>query len=401
MNFNFHLLVIYFLSYFSILTSTFFLISLLEEKRINKKIKKYPKISVLIPAHNEEENIIQTLDSIGKIDYPKKLEVIVVDDGSTDNTYKVVKKYGKKVKIYRKKQGGKASAINFGISKCKGEYIFILDADCVVEKDALKKMVKYLNEKVIAVIPSIKVLNKKNFWEKMQEIEYAIGNFSRKIIWTTSSMYMVPGAPLIKADFLKKNKFDEGNLTEDLEMGFKILSKRYEIAHATEAIVYTRVPNSFKKLMSQRIRWSYGMLYNSKKYGYLFGLKHGDLSVFVLPIVLAGIAISCFLLIYTLSSAIYSFAKSLYYSSLIGYEVTPAMIDFQLSNLSNTFLSEITYFSLILFILGLTFYFISQKNLKEKFSLHYFFYILIYGWFLIIFNSIATLYFILGKKPKW
>ena len=94
--------IFYFLIYFSLFVSVFFLLSLFEKRKIKSKIKRFPKVSILIPAHNEEKNIGRTIKSLLNLNYPKnKIEIIVVDDGSTDNTYKIAKKF-RKVKVYKK-----------------------------------------------------------------------------------------------------------------------------------------------------------------------------------------------------------------------------------------------------------------------------------------------------------
>ena len=267
----------------------------------------------------------------------------------------------------------------------------------MVERNCLKKMLKYFEEeKIAAVVPSLKVFNKNNLIEKMQQVEYVIGNFVRRVLWFISAMHVAPGAPIYRAKFLKKNRFDEKNLTEDLEMGLRIISKGYEIAHATEAFVYTVVPRTFKGLMRQRIRWIYGTLHNFKKYGFMFGLKYGDLSIFVMPTILLSIAISCFLIIYTIAGSLYNFLKYFYLSSLVGFEVVSP----QISTFILMFDVEF-YFTLLLLIIGIATYWLSVRMQKEKLKWYYFFYTLIYGWMLAFFSLIAVFYFILKKRPKW
>ena len=399
---EFELLLTYSITYVSLLVTIFSLLTLLEGKKIKKvKWKKLPKVSVLIPAHNEENTIKETLDSLQKLKYPKnKLEIIVVDDGSTDNTYRIVKEYGKKVKVFRKKRGGKASALNFGIKKCKGDFVLALDADSIVERNYLLKVLKYFDENVMAVVPNIKVQTRKNFWEKLQSIEYTLNNFLKRILWFASSMHVVPGAPVFRAKFLRKNKFDEGNLTEDLEMGLRIKSKGYEIAYAYDAYAYTKVPSNFRGLFRQRLRWYFGLLHNFKKYGFMFGLKYGDLSFFVLPTILITVALSCLFLIYTITKLALDVWDIFYFSKYLGITFQVAR-RFQPSIVVDTLLNEHFYFSLVLLALGLLFYRLATKRTKEKPSLAYFPYILAYGWLLFAFNLIAAILFLIGKKPKW
>jgi cellulose synthase/poly-beta-1,6-N-acetylglucosamine synthase-like glycosyltransferase len=367
-----------------------------------KKLKKYPKISVIIPAHNEEENIGMVLDSLLEVNYPRnKLEIIVVDDGSTDNTYKIAKSFDR-VRVFKKERGGKAKAINFGIQKTSGDLILILDADCTLPKNSLEFMARYLNNKrTVAVVPSLEVLEPKNWLERMQKIEYVLSNFFRKILWSMSAMYIVPGATLYKGDFLKLNKFDEENPTEDLEMGLRIKYQGYEIAHATRVHVLTKVPKTIHGLLRQRVRWTWGMLYNFKKYGFLFGFKHGDLGTFVLPMLLVGVFVSFFFLIFVISLTLRDFFHWVWLSSQVGFDLNYIIATFDIAKFLEGLLDPITFLSLTLLIFGIIFYSLSTRELKEKTSLIYLIYVSVYGWLLLFFNFFATILFLIGKKPEW
>jgi cellulose synthase/poly-beta-1,6-N-acetylglucosamine synthase-like glycosyltransferase len=110
------------------------------------------------------------------MNYPKNLlEIIVVDDGSSDRTYEIAKKH--KVKVYRIKHCGKACALNFGLRKCRGEYVLIIDADTIVDKDFIIEALKRMNKKVVAVSASMDVLNEKNIITLLQKIEYIFASF--------------------------------------------------------------------------------------------------------------------------------------------------------------------------------------------------------------------------------
>jgi cellulose synthase/poly-beta-1,6-N-acetylglucosamine synthase-like glycosyltransferase len=367
-----------------------------------KKLKKYPKISVIIPAHNEEENIGMVLDSLLKVNYPRnKLEIIVVDDGSMDNTYKVAKSFDR-VKVFKKERGGKSKAVNFGVKKASGDLIMVLDADCVLSKNSLELMVRYFsNKQTMAVVPSLKVLKAKNWLERMQQIEYVLSSFFRKILWSMSAMYVVPGATLYRANFLRLNKFDEGNPTEDLEMGLRIKYQGYEIAHATKAHVFTKVPETIYGLLKQRIRWTWGMLYNFKKYGFLFGFKYGDLGTFVLPMLLVGIFVSFFFLVFVISLTLRDFFHWVWLSSQVGFDLNYIIATFDVAKFFESLLDPVTFLSLTLLVFGITFYSFSIRELEEKHSPIYLIYVLVYGWLLLFFNFFATILFVVGKKPKW
>lgn len=138
-----------------------------------------------------------TLDRLINLDYPKdKLNIIVVDDGSIDNTYNIAKEYEKYhiVKVYRKENSGKSSAINFGIKNSNSEYIVVLDADSIPGKDSLKKMIKYFYfYDVDIVIPSVQVNKTDNIIQKYQYIDYVVYNFSRISLDSMESLFIAPG----------------------------------------------------------------------------------------------------------------------------------------------------------------------------------------------------------------
>ena len=158
--------------------------SKLYEKRTSSKL---PTISVLIPAHNEEENIYKSLESVFEVDYPAdKLDIIVINNGSTDDTSNVVKKFinshkkGKKfrIKLIDTPIQGKANAMNIGLENAKGEIVGILDADTSVAKDCLNEMVGFFDdEHVGATTTLIKVKNPDSNLGYLQKIEYVFSGF--------------------------------------------------------------------------------------------------------------------------------------------------------------------------------------------------------------------------------
>lgn len=387
-------------TYFGLFTGIFYLITFLEHrdelKPKTSKLKHIPSISILIPAYNEADVIAHTLKSLLEVDYPKK-EIIVVDDGSTDKTYEIAKQF-KGVKVFRKENGGKASALNFGVKRCTGELIMTLDADSFPEKDALKKMVPYFSDPtVMAVNPYLKVWNPQNLLEKIQSLEYPISTFVKKLLEFLYALCMVPGAPLIRAEFLREHKYDEGNLTEDFEMGLQIKANGYQIAQALDAVVYTKVPNTLKKLMKQRVRWDCGLMYNLKKYKFMFG-GYGNLGFFLLPAMGISIGLTGFLFVYYLFMTIWNWLHTLHLFSLIGYELR-----FNLPSIRvmEYLMNEKTYLIGVSFGLGLTIYLLAKGYTKEEFKIEYLVYTLIYVWLLALFRVIAIARYCLGRMPRW
>lgn len=390
--------------FFGIYTSIWFLLLFLqkmEESHEHHAPKKFPKISVIIPAHNEENVIAKTLDSILKINYPKdKLKVIVVDDGSTDRTYEIARKFAKKgVSVYRKVKGGKASAINYGLSRARSSLILTMDADCFLEKNALVRMVSEMREeRTMAVIPSIEVLRPMGILQNVQQVEYSFMNFFRKLTASIYSLAYAPAAVLFRSQFFRKyGKLDKTSLTEDFEIGLRINLYNFNIAHAFDAKVFTIVPNTIHKLMRQRLRWAYGSFSELRKYRKLLSFNYGDLGAFVLPQIpiWTGILVSMLFLFFI--NTLYETFRLLTLFRLIGYEVGA----FQFPNFY--FLLDIRSFIFIFsFLLSILTYLLVRNTTHGKPRFIYFLvFILFYSWLLAFFQLLALLHFLFGKRPGW
>ena len=156
------------------------------------------KVSIIVPAYNEEINAIKTIENLLQQDY-EDLEIVFVNDGSTDNTFeKVANAFlnNSKVKVFTKPNGGKASALNFGISNSDGDYLVCIDADTQLMPDAVSQMMKYFREPGVgAVAGNVKVGNDRSVLTKWQSIEYTTAqNFDRRAFDLINCITVVPGA---------------------------------------------------------------------------------------------------------------------------------------------------------------------------------------------------------------
>ena len=169
----FFLILLAFISFIALV----FLASIIVKRKFEPQ---QPSLSVIIPAYNEERTIDKCIDSVLENNYPKeKMEVIVVDDGSTDKTKELAKR--KKVKLLTQDHRGKSDALNLGIKNSRNEFIICLDADSFMEKDCIKELVKpFSNKKTGATSASIMVKNRKSVLGAFQNIEYAYHNLIRK-----------------------------------------------------------------------------------------------------------------------------------------------------------------------------------------------------------------------------
>ncbi|MFH0860955.1 MAG: glycosyltransferase [Candidatus Altiarchaeota archaeon] len=283
--------IIWAIYFFSLYVAVFWILVLVE-RMVNvseeKNVGYSPYVSVIVPAYNEEKGIAKCIDSLLKLDYPnEKLEIIVVNDGSKDDTKSICESYGDKIRFIHleKNSGNKAVPLNIGLKKARGGIVACLDADSIVESDTLKKMLPYFNEdRVAAVTPALKVYRPKTLIQKMQWFEYLFAIFLRKAMSLIDCIYVTPGPfSLFKKDIvIKLGGFDEKNITEDMEIALRLQANGYIIRNAIDAYVHTITPVNLKELTTQRRRWYQGLIYNSMLYRKLiFNRDYGDFGIFM------------------------------------------------------------------------------------------------------------------------
>lgn len=286
-------IIVYALLFIGLYFQIFLLVTYLEKKPENEEEKnpEHGDVAIIIPCWNEEKTLKCTVESIAALQYPKeKLKIIVVDDGSTDNTFLVANALKEKfpfIEVYRQKNGGKHTAVNLGISKTSSEFVACLDADSFVHHLSLSRMMSLFRDKtVMAVTPAMRVHEPKNFLQFMQRVEYNFGVLSKYIFGRLGAIYVTPGPFSVfrRKVFDDLGGFKQAHNTEDMEIAFRMQANNYKIANCPTAFVYTVTPNTLKKLYRQRVRWITGFLKNSLDYSYLFfKKKYGNLGVLTLP----------------------------------------------------------------------------------------------------------------------
>ncbi len=258
-------------------------------------------VSVLIPAYNEEVTAVKTVKSLLELDYPF-YELIFIDDGSKDDTFKMVSetyKNDSRVKILTKPNGGKASALNYGIAKAAHDFIVCIDADTQLNKDAIKNlMLGFESEDIGAIAGTVKVGNENNFLTKWQSIEYITSqNMDRRAFEVLNSITVIPGAiGAFRKEVVKKaGGFTSDTLAEDCDLTMRILKLGYVVKNCSTAIAYTEAPETLEMFLKQRFRWSYGVIQSfwknkdalfNKKYGYfgMMGMPNILLFQIILPL---------------------------------------------------------------------------------------------------------------------
>jgi cellulose synthase/poly-beta-1,6-N-acetylglucosamine synthase-like glycosyltransferase len=379
MDITFGKVFIYLATFISLYVTTLWLIVFWKNKNdiYKSKIKKnYPFVSVIVPCFNEEKTIVKTVYSLVNLDYPKdKLEIIIIDDGSTDKTYQKAEKLlkHKQVKLFSKKNGGKWTALNYGVKKAdaKAEFIGCLDADSFVTPKALKIIMAYFTDKkIMAVTPSLKVYQPKNIIQSVQKIEYIFNIILRKILAWLNSITVTPGPFSIyrKKVFEELGLFVHGHNTEDMEMAFRLQSKNYRITNAPDASVYTITPASFKKLQRQRERWYKGFIKNAWDYRYIFTNKnYKDLGLFVLPIVPLTLLIYIIMIFYALFLFIQNTINKFVLWQAVNFDLSQITFNFNWFFINTSTVILVGFFVLIfvisLFLLGKK---ISNENLEIK-----------------------------------
>ncbi len=278
--------------FFGIYFFTFFILILIPNRKklfLYASPKKIYSLTFLVPAYNEQNTIEETINAVFKSNYPIK-EVIVLDNNSTDKTSEIVKKLTKKyekLKYFLAKKQGKANALNLGIRKAAGELIAITDADSYPAPDAVEKMIGFFNDKKIGAVTSCVFLrNNKTFFEKIQEIEYIVLAWTRKLLDFIDSVYVTNGPLSIyrKSILLKIGGFDPKSITEDIEVTWHILSLGYKTRMSLASKVYTTTPNKFRPWWRQRVRWGVGGIETIIKYKKFF-FKKGMFGYFIIPFV--------------------------------------------------------------------------------------------------------------------
>jgi biofilm PGA synthesis N-glycosyltransferase PgaC len=270
-------------------------------------------LTVIVPAYNEEESIEYTLESIIKSEYPNK-QIIVVDDGSTDETYKVASlaklkfaNNNSNISIIRKKNGGKTSAINYALRFAKGEIVTVVDADSRIDRNALKDLASHFQDTdVYAVAGNVKIWNRCNSITKCLALELILNvNVLRPSYSLIGSVLIVPGAlgAFRKKIMIERGTYDKDVLTEDFDLTVKVL-KAGGTTVTSRAQSYSRVPTTMMGFYKQRTRWMRGNLqtmikhknilanssYNFQKYAYTIML----VSMFLYPtmdIIVGGLSV--------------------------------------------------------------------------------------------------------------
>lgn len=250
-----------------------------------------PSVSIIIPAYNEAKVIASTVRSLLNQTYTGEMEIIVVDDGSPDHTHDVVtEEFGTypQVRVFRKSNGGKASALNYGIAHARGEIVVCLDADTQFTPETVARLVAPLSDpKVGAVAGNAKVGNRHNLVTRWQALEYVTSqNLDRRALAVLNAITVVPGAvgAWRKAYVQAVGGFSDDTLAEDQDLTWALGQEGVHVVYADDAIAYTEAPDTLGTLVRQRFRWAFGTLQCVWKHRRIFMRpRYGALGMIAMP----------------------------------------------------------------------------------------------------------------------
>jgi cellulose synthase/poly-beta-1,6-N-acetylglucosamine synthase-like glycosyltransferase/peptidoglycan/xylan/chitin deacetylase (PgdA/CDA1 family) len=238
-------------------------------RRVRRRLAREPlrflgPVSVIVPAYNEAANIAATVRSLLAGDYPK-VDVIVVDDGSTDGTADIVERLRLPgVSVIRQPNAGKPTALNTGIAHARSDILVLVDGDTVFEPDAVGKLVQPLHDLEIgAVSGNTKVANRRGLLGRWQHLEYVIGfNLDRRMFDVARCMPTVPGAigAFRRAAIADVGGVSSETLAEDTDFTMALIRAGWRVVYAPDAVAWTEAPASLRQLWRQRYRWCYGTM---------------------------------------------------------------------------------------------------------------------------------------------
>ncbi len=407
-------IILYVFIFLSVYVQVFFFVTFLENRKKivirngGIKLDFYPAVTITVPCFNEEKTVSETVSSLFELNYPKdRLKIFLIDDGSTDNTWKIISKFSKypNIKVFHKENGGKHTALNLALQNIETDFFGCLDADSLAHPESLVRIMSCFEKDAnnMAVIPSVVVNAPKNFIQNAQKAEYDMGVYFKKMLGFLGAINVTPGPFTIfrKEVFEKIGPYRHGHNAEDMEIAYRMQKNHCKIEHCNDAFIYTNSPSSVKKLYKQRLRWIYGFINNTLDYkSVLFRKKYGNFSVFTLPMGIVSILSVSYLfgkIIYNIFDFLYS--KLLQFEAVgLNFSSKKIVFDSFYINAQPFFFLMIVVYSSIIFAIILGRYMTKEKSLFSLNTLYFFpvFSIIAPFWLLkAVYNTI------LQRKPAW
>ncbi|MFB6213083.1 MAG: glycosyltransferase [Candidatus Nanohaloarchaea archaeon] len=343
-------------------TSAFLFLTLIESDTVKSEVEEpdeWPSLTVAIPAYNEEDTLAKTIDSVLAADYPREeLQVIVVDDGSSDSTREIGERYQEegKINFIHQENRGKGGALNTALEACDTELFACVDADSSLREHSLKNVVSRMDGETAAVASAMKVEEPESMLQKIQMVEYIVNVFSRKLFQMIDSIHVTPGPlSVYRREAIESiGGFDEDSRVEDQEICFRLQKQHEKLKTARDGEVYTVSPDNFRDYYRQRRRWYAGTFETLIKHrDMVFNREYGDFGMFVMPSKVVHPLVSIFglfLITYTMlrpvASLLIDVAKLGTDALALGFALTPSAIanvlKWQLLSVDYTMLTALT-----------------------------------------------------------
>jgi poly-beta-1,6 N-acetyl-D-glucosamine synthase len=249
-----------------------------------------PLLSILIPCYNEEAGLETSVRSLIRQQYPD-FDIIIIDDGSTDGTAdigrRLANQHNGQVTFIGKTNGGKASALNTGLTLARGSIVVCMDADSALAPDALTQLARpFTDPQVDAVGGNVKVINRRRLIGHMQALEYITGlTLQRKSFAQLGAMQVISGAigAFRRDSLLAVGGYSEDTIVEDMDVTITMARHGYGVVYNPSAIAYTEAPEIWANFAKQRYRWTFGGLQVIRKHANLLLRRKSSISLIGLP----------------------------------------------------------------------------------------------------------------------
>jgi poly-beta-1,6 N-acetyl-D-glucosamine synthase len=310
----------------TILTFLYVVLALINNSRQRKRRwdaiedKDWPFVSVVLPVFNEELVVAKTLDALKASDYPR-MEVVAINDGSTDDTFAVLTGFAKtwpQLCVLDQPNGGKPAASNHGIAQSRGDVVVTLDGDTLFEPQTIRMLARHFcvprkGKKVGAVAGHVKVGNRRNLLTAWQSLEYLSGIcVTRMAEGLMGAISIVPGACAAwrREALLEAGGYSHDTLAEDADLTLSLQRLGYSIVQENAAVAWTEAPMTIRGLFKQRLRWTYGNIQTLYKHrSMLFNPRYGALGILTMPYALISVLVPLIFMPLTVIVAITSLAR--------------------------------------------------------------------------------------------
>ncbi|MFN7921113.1 MAG: glycosyltransferase [Bryobacteraceae bacterium] len=235
---------------------------------LGHELAEFPMVTMILPAHNEGPVIQASIRGAMEMDYPN-FEVLVLDDGSTDDTYAKAKEMipvygGERLQVITQRNGGKSTALNNGISHARGEYVLCTDADSRLEPQTLREAIKHFSDpNVVAVAGNVKIANRLNALTCLQSLEYIEGlNLVRAAQALLQKITVIPGPAGVfrKQEIIDLGGYLSDTFAEDCDLTLRLMLAGKRIKYEPRCVAWTEAPEKADALFKQRYRWGRGIL---------------------------------------------------------------------------------------------------------------------------------------------